>query len=203
MKEAEATTREFFFSLKNEDENGLVRLYRDFSKFEQYYKSDSGKIVSTTQSNGIITVTVDNRFINKFGKLSQERIFLYYKVDSLGRAILYDSKGLSDFDDNDDFIFGSKTGCIDNRTDTTDQQIIKKLKKARQVLLDRAVSLYLELKTNIRVINWDWESGFGGSASGRGIVRNGSTYNIPKLKYKVTYKDQVGKPTQIDPLSPN
>jgi hypothetical protein len=190
-KEAESKTSEFFFTLKNEDEKELAQLYPGFSKFEQYYKSDSGTIVSTIGANGIITVTVDNRYTNKFGKLSEERICLYYMADSLGRAILYDSKGLSDFDDNDDFNFGSKTGCIDKRTDTTDQQILRKLKKAKQVMLNKAVSVYLELKTNIRVISWSWESGFGGSASGKGIVRNNSTYSIPKLKYKVTYKDQL------------
>jgi len=197
-KEAESKTREFFSILKYEDEKGLARLYPGFSKFEEYYKSDSGKIVSTTEANRIITVTIDNRFTNKFGKSSQQRIYLYYKTDSLGRAVLYDSKGLSDFNDRDDFNFGSKSGCIDNKADTTDQQIIKKLKKAKQVMLDKAVSVYLELRTNIRVINWNWESGLGGSASGQGIVRNSSTYDIPKLKYKVTYKDQLGNTITSD-----
>src|SRR5580698_5811688 len=107
-KDAESKTRDFFLTLKSEDEKGLARLYPGFSKLEQYYKSDSGKIISTTEANGVIKVTVDNRFTNKFGKSAEEKICLFYKVDSLERANLYDSKGLSDFDDNDDFIFGSK-----------------------------------------------------------------------------------------------
>jgi hypothetical protein len=197
-KDAESKTRGFFLTLKSEDEKGLARLYPGFSKLEQYYKSDSGKIISTTEANGVIKVTVDNRFTNKFGKSAEEKICLFYKVDSLERANLYDSKGLSDFDDNDDFIFGSKTGCIDNRTDTTDQQIIKKLKKAKQLMVDKAISVYIELKTNIRVISWTWESGFGGSASGHGIVRNNSTYTVPKLNYKVTYKDRSGNVITTD-----
>src|ERR1700748_2809995 len=117
-KEAESKTNEFFSDLKTDNEKGLARLYPGFSKFEQYYKSDSGKVISTTEKNGTITVTVDNRFTNKFGKLSSERICLYYKADSIGRVILYDSKGLSDFTNNDDFTFGSKTGCIDDNADT-------------------------------------------------------------------------------------
>jgi len=197
-KEAESKAKEFFTLLRNGDAKGLTRLYPDFNKFEEYYKSDSGKIVSTIEANGVIAVTVDNRFTNKFGKLSQETISLYYKVDSLRRAILYDSKGLSDFDDNDDFNFGSKTGCINNRTDTTDQQIIKKLKKAKQVMLSKAVSVYVELKTDIRVTSWNWESGYGGSASGKAIVYNGAAFSIPKLKYKVTYKDLLGNTITSD-----
>lgn len=197
-KEAESKTREFFVSLKNEDATGLKRLYPKFSKFDEYYKSDSGKIVSTIEANGIITVTVDNRFTNKFGKLSQETISLYYKTDSLGRMILYDSKGLSDYNNNDDFNFGSKTGCIDSRTDTTDQQIIKKLKKAKQVMLFKALDLYLELKANIQVTSWNWESGYSGSASGQVIVHNSTTYSVPKLKYKITYKNQLGSTITSD-----
>jgi len=197
-RDAEGKTREFFSALKNDDKRELVGLYARFDKLEQYYKSDSAAIVSTTEAKGIVKVTVNNRFTNGFGKLSQERISLYFKGDSAGRAILFDSKGFSDFNENDDFIFGTKTGCIDSRTDTTDQQIISKLKKAKQLILSEAVSVYLELKTNVRVTNWSWESGFGGSGSGHGIVLNGSTYRIPNLKYKVSYMDEFGNTITSD-----
>lgn len=197
-KEAEAKAREFFSAIKNENEEELSRLYPGISNFEHYFKSDSGKIVSTSEASGIITVTVDNRYTNTFGKLSEESIRLYYKVDSIGNANLYDTKGLTDFAENNNYIFASKTGCIVSRIDTTDQQILRKLKRAKEVMLDKAVALYLELKTNIRVINWNWESGYGGSASGNAIVWNGSTYRIPKLRYKVTYRDQIGNPITTD-----
>src|ERR1700739_2356782 len=82
--EAQAKSRDFFNALKKDDEIGMTRLYPGFRNFDQYYKSDSGKIISIGRASGIITVNVDNRFTNKLGKLSQETISLYFKSDSLG-----------------------------------------------------------------------------------------------------------------------
>ncbi len=65
-------------------------------------------------------------------------------------------------------------------------------------MLDKAVAVYLELKTDIRVVHWSWESGYSGSASGQGIVRNSSTFTIPKLKYKITYKNELGNSITSD-----
>lgn len=93
-KKAELKTAEFFATLRKGDKVGLSRLYPGFKKFDEYYKSDSGKIVATTESNKIVTVMVDNRFTNTMGKAGQEAICLYYKIDSIGRLVLYDSKGL-------------------------------------------------------------------------------------------------------------
>jgi hypothetical protein len=64
--------------------------------------------------------------------------------------------------------------------------------------MEMDLSVYVDLKTTIRVISWNWESGFGGSASGHGIVRNNSTYTVPNLKYKVTYRDELGSPITSD-----
>jgi hypothetical protein len=52
-QEAESKTREFFLTLKNEDEKGLARLYPGFSKIERYYKSDSCRIASATVKLGV------------------------------------------------------------------------------------------------------------------------------------------------------
>lgn len=60
-KEAELKTAEFFATLKKGDKMALSRPYPGFGKFEEFYKSDSGKILSTTEANRIISVTVDNR----------------------------------------------------------------------------------------------------------------------------------------------
>jgi hypothetical protein len=100
-REAEAKTREFFSALRNDDKRKLTVLYPGLSKLDPYYKSDSVKIVPATEANGVVIVTVDNSFTNGFGKLSQEIIILCFKVDSAGTVILYDSKGLSDFNEND------------------------------------------------------------------------------------------------------
>ncbi len=124
--------------------------------------------------------------------MTEKDISLFFKKDSTGQLKLIDSKGLSEFAEKDDYIFGVSTGCINKSSDTTDQQILKAIKKAKIVMLDKAVDVYLELKSQIKVVNWTWESGYGGSGSGKGIVKNGSTFSVPKLKYKVTYKNGQG-----------
>jgi hypothetical protein len=196
--EVQAKSLDFFNALKKDDEIGMARLYPGFRNFDQYYKSDSGKIISIGRASGIITVNVDNRFTNKLGKLSQETISLFFKSDSLGNVTLYDSKGLCDFNENNEYIFGTKTGCINTRIDTSDQQILRKLKLAKQVMLDKTVLFYLELKTKVRITTWNWDAGYGGSGSGQGIVHNGSTYSVPNVKYKVTYKNLIGNTITTD-----
>lgn len=191
-KEAETKSKDFFSVLKDGDEKKLTVLYPGFEKFDTYFKSDSARIKYTFEKNGIVTVFVHNRFTNGYGKLSEKEISLIFKKDSTGQLELIDSKGLSGFDEKDEYIFGINTGCINKSTDTTDQQIVQAIKKAKIVMLDKALDVYLELKSQIKVVNWSWESGYRGSASGKGIVKNGSTFSVPKLKYKVTYKNSQG-----------
>ena len=192
-KEAEIKTKDFFSVLKEGDEKKLVTIYPDFDKFDTYFKSDSARINSSSEKNGLVTVSVHNRYTNGYGKVTEKDILLFFKKDSTQQLKLIDSKGLSGFDEKDDYIFGISTGCINKNTDTTDQQILKAIQRAKIVMLDKAVDVYLELKSQIKVVSWSWESGYSGSASGKGIVKNSSTFSVPSLKYKITYKNNNGE----------
>lgn len=197
-RESEIKAKEFFADLKSGDEKRLTLLYSGFEKFDTYFKSDSARINSSCENNNIITVSIHNRFTNGFGKITEKNISLMFQKDSTGQLKIIDSKGLSDFSDKNEYIFGINTGCIRKESDTTDQQIIKALEKAKAVMFDQALNVYIELKKQLTVVNWTWESGYGGSGSGKGIVRNGSTFSVPKLKYKVTYKTNSGDPITSD-----
>lgn len=197
-KEAELKAKEFFSVLKDGDEKRLTLLYSGFEKFDTYYKSDSARINSSSEKNEVITVVIQNRFTNGYGKLTEKIISLMFRKDSTGQLKIIDSKGLSDFADKNEYIFGINTGCIKKESDTTDQQILMALEKSKAVMLDQALSVYIELKNQLKVVNWNWESGYGGSGSGKGIVRNCSTFSVPKLKYKVTYKTNSGDPVTSD-----
>ena len=163
--EAEKQTKDFFSALKNGDNKKMLELYNGVANFDSYYKSDSVKINSVNIEDGIVTVLAHNRFTNGFGKLSEKDISLFFKKDSTGQLKFYDSKGLTGFDENDEYIFGVGVGCISKKNDTTDQQIFKALKKSNMVMMDKAIDVYLELKSEIAVTSWSWESGYGGSAS--------------------------------------
>jgi hypothetical protein len=197
-KEAEAKTKEFFEVLKEGDEKKLISIYPDLQRFDTYYKSDSARINYSIEKNGLLIVSVHNRFTNGYGKVTEKDICLFFKKDSSGLIQLIDSKGLSNFDEKDDYNFGISTGCISSKSDTTDQQILKAIRKAKVVMLDKAIDFYLELKRDIRIIEWSWESGYSGSASGKGIVKNNSSFSVPNLKYKITYKNSRGEEITSD-----
>ena len=146
----------------------MTSLYPGFEDFENYYKSDSVRVNSTMEKNKMIIVSIRNRFTNAYGKTTEKDISLMFQRDSAGQLRIMDSKGLSGFDEEDDYIFGVGTGCIDKNRDTTDQQILKAMKKSKDVMLDKAFDVYLELKSQVRIVNWSWESGYGRSASGQG-----------------------------------
>ena len=87
--------------------------------------------------------------------------------------------------------FAVKTGCI-KKNDTTDIQINGKYLDAYLLLYRYTLDRLIDFKANVFVVDWSWKSGYGGSASGKGIVKNNTTFDIPKVKYKVKYKDRKG-----------
>jgi len=196
--EAEEKTKQFFVALKSGDEKLTESFYPGFENFDSYSKSDSARITGTDIKDSLILVFVHNRFTNPYGKIFERNITMYLKRNSKGELILFDSKGLTDFSEKDNYNFGIKTGCINKDIDTTDQLVLKALKKTHLVLMDKAVEFYIILKSEVRVVTWNWESGYGGSASGKGIVKNNSELDIPDLRYKIIYKDNAGNEITSD-----
>ena len=191
-KDAKKKAENFFKFLKNGDEKSLADEYNGFTNFESFYKSDSSFVKSSKYEDEVVVVTVHNKFTNGLGKLNERDISLIFKKDSLGKLQIFDSKGLTDFSEKSEFKFASKSGCL-TKSDTTDQQIFKSLKKAEKVMLDKALEVYLELKKDVRVSDWNWETLYSGSVSGQGIVVNNSRFSIPSLKYSITYKTSSGR----------
>lgn len=60
------------------------------------------------------------------------------------------------------------------------------------------LDMYIKLRKEVNITSWDWETGYGDSASGKAIVKNNSNYDIPKLKYEITYKDRNGDEITTD-----
>lgn len=198
---AESTVKNFFSAIKNGDESKLTELYPDFSNIGSYYKSDEIIIKETAiLKNKEIAVTVENSYTNGYGKKFNQTIIVYLRPEDTDKEIykIHDTKGLNNFEEKDEYKFALKTGCIDNSADLTDQEIAKKLEIASKMMVNYAVETLVELKTNVKVTSWSWETGYGGSASGKGIVKNNSTFNIPKLKYKVTYYDSYNNEITSD-----
>lgn len=197
--DSENATLTFFKSVKEGNEDLMKKTYPNISTFDSYYKSDSIKIKESKFVNdSLISVSVTNYFTNGFGKKSTKDIELYLLPDSLKTYTkIIDSKGMTDHNENELYSFAVKTGCI-KKTDTTDVQINEKYLDAYLLSRSYTVDKLIDFMTEVRVVDWSWESGYGGSASGKGIVKNNSTFDIPKVKYKVTYKDRSGNEITSD-----
>ncbi len=192
-KLAQKTVVDFFTAIKNENEEEMINIYPDFINIDTYYKSDTISIKDIKLKNGLIEVIIENNYKNSFGRSFSQNIELYLKYDdSINKENLkiYDSKGIRNYNEDDKYLFAIKTGCINKKTDITDQSISKKLKIADELLMNYSIDLLLKLKKEVKIITWSWESGYGGSASGKGIVKNNSDFDIPSLKFIVKYFDK-------------
>lgn len=165
-------------------------------KLPSYYKSDKIEIKEIKGlKNKEVLVIVANEFTNGYGKQFNRDIKLYMRPDSTDskKYIVFDSEGFCGFDPEDDneYKFAIKTGCIDEAADITDQQKAAKLHTARMMMLREYFDVLVELRSQITIKNWSWEkSYYGDSASGKGICVNNSTFDVPKLKYRVKYFDR-------------
>lgn len=190
---AENVTKEFFAAIKADNDIKLKELYPDLDKISSYYKSDEIVIKETKiLDNKDVCVTVKNTFTNGFGKKFDKEISLFLKEEENNNDIfkIYDSKGLSGFEEKDEYKFAVKTGIIEKNTDLTDQQIAQKFEIASKMVAKYSFETLIQLRSEVAITSWNWETGYGGSASGKGIVKNNSTFSIPSLKYKVTYFDR-------------
>jgi hypothetical protein len=196
-EEATQKSKAFFKALKAPDENKMIDQYSAFKKFDTYFKSDSAATTSAHYEDDRVRVQIRNRFTNGIGKLSERDIILFFKKDSAGVLKIFDSKGLSDFSEKNEYKFGRKCGCI-TASDSTDQQMLKGMARSHELMMEKAIDLYLQLKRDIRVTDWSWETLYSGSVSGKGIVLNKSGFDVPHLKYSITFRDRAGNVTTKD-----
>lgn len=199
LVDSENTTMSFFKSVSDSNEESMKKHYPKISTFDSYFKSDSIKIKESKFINdSLISVSTTNYFTNGFGKKTVKDIEIYLLPDSLRTySKIIDSKGMTDHNENELYSFAVKTGCI-TKTDTTDIQINDKYLYAYLLSYRYTTDKLIDFKTNISVVDWSWETGYGDSASGKGIVKNNTTFDIPKVKYKVLYKDRSGNEITSD-----
>jgi hypothetical protein len=196
-KQATATALQLFQAIRSSDEAKAAATYPGFSNFKTYYKSDSATVIGVDHRDSVFVVAVHNHFTNGLGKKSENTIYLIIKpLDDKSMTIL-NSSGLSDFTEEDNYKVALGTGCL-SKSDTMDQSILLGMEKASSIKVSEAAALLDKLQTGCVVSDWSWESGYAGSASGKGIVSNLSGYSIPRLKYKITYKDNGGNEITSD-----
>ncbi|MDQ2178406.1 hypothetical protein [Marinifilum sp. D714] len=191
--QSEETVNNFFSSVNKENAELMKKYYPGISTFDSYFKSDSILIrKSDFLNDSTINISVTNFFTNGFGKKNNNEIELFLTPDSLGNYLsILDSKGMTNHNENEIYQFARNTGCL-LESDTTDIQMNRKFINAQLLAYQYTIENLLDFTKNVNVVDWSWESGYGNSASGKGIVRNNTTFNIPNVKYEIKYKDRYG-----------
>ncbi len=199
LLKAESTVKQLFISLSENDQEEVVKIYPQIGFLENYYKSDSIYIINSEIINdSLICIQVKNYYVSTFGKRTVRNIQFFLKPDSLGiYSFINDSKGLTDFSENEYYDFAVRTGFITS-SDSTD------LKKSIQIVLAKdylgwlVSNMWLDMHNEVEIIEWSWETGYGRSATGKGIVKNNSKFNIPSLEYDIIFSDWEGKTITSD-----
>jgi hypothetical protein len=103
---------------------------------------------------------------------------------------LVNSKGMGNWKDDEDYPVAVKAGCLDIERDTLDREVALALTRANTLVTEKTIEVLRILKAGCKVKTWSWESGYAGSASGKGIVENNTTFSIPRVQYNIEYSDR-------------
>ena len=203
-KAAVSVTNQLYSAVKDGDREAIEAVYPEAGCLPSFYKSDTVRIKGIKSlGHKKIRVLVENGFTNEYGKFFVQEARLYLKPDpnDSGKYVVYDSEGLGGWlpDENSVYKFAVKTGCIDQESDVTDQQIARKLTDARDMIQTFYSDEIKELKSKVTIKNWSLTiSDDGNTMRGRAVCVNNSPMTIQKPRYKVTYKGHYGDVIAVD-----
>jgi hypothetical protein len=199
LVQAENTVQSFFSSVAKGDAEGMISVYPEFSTFETYYKSDS-VVINDCDFVGdtVVNVSLTNHFTNGYGKQSDNEIKLYLYQDSVGSySVISNSDGMSDHSSNEMYEYAVNTGCV-LPSDSLDVQMNLKIQESKLLAYYHTLKLLRNFERQVTVTDWSWDSGYSGSASGKGIVKNSTTFTIPEVEYEIEYKTSAGAVVTTD-----
>lgn len=194
---------EFYNAYKNEDFEQIFAYYPNISELRgNMWKTDDMTVKNVTFNKDTAVVISENHWTNPFGKTSNREMTFYMVPDKNDKGKFYrivDSKGFAAFDDNL-LLFGRKVGALDMKADKTDVQISRKMDTVQRMFDYAKNSLVNQINLDLVVSGFNWENSYYGNyGSGRAYVTNNSSFTIPQVKYKITYKkSKTGAATAYD-----
>lgn len=207
--EAEDTARQFMAALKEQNLERMRDLYPGIQNIEIFYASDTSYIEkSTLLSEEVVQVDALSKYLNEEGNMESKHIVLLLMPIEKDRYEIIDSYGICSWENYPHAEFAVHTGCMSPDDKLTDQQAIKQLDVAKNLLFYYSKLLYKDLKENIRIVSSSITEQNAYEAKGVAYVENGSEYTLPDLRYIILYYDkeeqQIGEDkgwVTRDPLS--
>ena len=191
-----------FISCRNEKVDEAVKEFMDSRIFNRssysysktldelscYYFSDYSLHDVEEKGDSLFKVNV------KLGSASRDISILVEKDTIESYKVIY-CWGLVNFTEEltlDSWDFALRTGCVSEKENLSDLEIYDRMRIAGVIQYSFYKSIYDELNHKVEVTKQNWDRGYGNYASGSAIIYNGSSYTMPKLKYKIEYSDIKG-----------
>lgn len=188
--EAIELTRSFFTSLSDSTYGSPTDFYPQYDSLQIEVKSDVVDIEESdiTEKNDSIIVRCMNNYTNAKGTFKQDSVVIFITKDKDSEWYIYNSQGLITIDKDIEW-FGKKTGALGKRP-MNDLQLAEVLGKLYSLMRKKYWEQYIELKTQVEILDWSWETSYDGTAHGEARIKNKLPYSVSGIKYQVTYYDR-------------
>ena len=188
--EAIELTRSFFTSLSDSTYGSPADFYPQYDSLRIEAKSDVVDIDESgiMEKNDSITVRCMNNYTDAKGTFRQDSVVIFITKDKDSEWYIYNSQGLISIDKDIEW-FGKKTGALGKRT-MYDLQLAEVLSNLYSLMREKYWEQYFELKTQVEILNWSWETSYDGTAHGEARINNKLPYSVSGIKYQITYYDR-------------
>lgn len=188
--EAIELTRSFFTSLSDSTYGSPTDFYPQYDSLQIEAKSDVVDIEESdiTEKNDSIIVRCMNNYTDAKGTFKQDSVVIFITKDKDSEWYIYNSQGLITIDKDIEW-FGKKTGALGKKP-MNDLQLAEVLGNLYSLMREKYLGQYIELKTQVEILDWSWETSYDGTAHGEARIKNKLPYSVSGIKYQVTYYDQ-------------
>ena len=188
--EAIELTRSFFTSLSDSTYGSPTDFYPQYDSLQIEAKSDVVDIEESdiTEKNDSIIVRCMNNYTDAKGTFKQDSVVIFITKDKDSEWYIYNSRGLITIDKDIEW-FGKKTGALGKKP-MNDLQLAEVLGKLYSLMREKYLEQYIELKTQVEILDWSWETSYDGTAHGEARIKNKLPYSVSGIKYQVTYYDR-------------
>ena len=190
-QQVRALSQQFMQAYKEQDLGVMRAIYPAVEHIDIFYASDSATVdaVDPVEHTAQYRVSVTSYVIDP-GKAPVQRrvVLLFAPVDGAsGTYQIIDSEGIAGWPDYPIFEFARRTGCFGHDLALTDQQAMKRLEVARQMLFAFSADMLDELTASIRIMQVHVLGRDAGMVRARAVVSNDSDYTLPDLRYAIVY----------------
>ena len=193
--EVKNVARQFMSSLQQQDISRMRIYYPTVDNIDIFYASDTALITQVIKEDDqVYRVEVMSFYLNDDSQVEKKAVSLFIRPDSENRPAhskyhIFDSYGLCSWNSYPHAKFAIHTGCLMKSGQMTDQQLVYRLRVAKDLLFYFSKLMYQDLEQNVRITQTILTQADGNMAHGRALVENRSDYTLPDLRYIIVYYD--------------